>query len=188
MPAWSRRKFLALVPALAVAGLARAEARPEGIHSRRIDLAARDEAFVLTGGFEVQLNERLEESLRRGVTITFVQDFDLKRPRDYWFDEGIAEASRTLRLSHNALLRSYTLGVAGIATTYDTLPEALAAAGSLAEWQVLERRQVRKKTAYRARVRMYVDLSQLPKPLQVNAFASDRWQMDSGSYVWTFKP
>ena len=204
MPAWSRRKFLSVLPALAFASLARAEVRPEGIHPKRIELVARDEGFVLSGGFEVQLNDKLEDALRRGVTITFVQEFDLKRPREYWFDEGIAEASRTLRLGYNALLRSFTLGVGGIAATYDSLPEALAAAGSLADWQGFDCRQVWKtsckaasfeqakrsgqKTVYRARVRMYVDISQLPKPLQVNAFASDRWQMDSGSMEWTFKP
>lgn len=196
MPAWSRRKFLALAAGLAVAGRARAElahadsGKPpeEGIQPGRIDLVLRDEAYVLTGGFGIALNQKLEEALMRGVTIVFVQEFDLARPRAYWLDEDIAEARRNQRLSYNALLRSFTVQSAGGSRNHDALAEALASIGSVAGWAVLDRRQVKAKQYYRAQVRMYVDLSQLPKPLQVNAFASDRWQMDSGTLTWTFKP
>lgn len=202
MPAWSRRKFLALAAGLTFAGLtlsgrAQAElahadsgrAREDGsIEPRRIDLAPREEVYALTGGFDIALNHKLEEALMRGVGIVFVQEFELVRPRDYWFAEGITEARRTLRLSYNALLRSFAVQGPGGTRNYDTLADALYAVGTLADWAVVDKRLIRKKTYYRAQVRQYVDLSQLPKPLQVNAFASDRWQMDSGPVSWTFKP
>ncbi|NWG87857.1 MAG: DUF4390 domain-containing protein [Hydrogenophilaceae bacterium] len=186
MPAWSRRKFIAATLGFALlSGLAPAQA--EGIRAKQIELLPRDDHYVLSGGFEVQLNERLEEALTRGVTITFIQEFELERPRDYWLDEGIADASRTIKLSHNALLRSFTVNTAGRLSSHDSLTDALAAVGNLGNWAVVERQLLKKKTAYRAGVRMHADLSQLPKPLQVNAFASDRWQMDSDWVRWQIK-
>lgn len=190
MPAWSRRNFLyAALRFILALGLvlAQAPAWAEGIRAKQIELQTHDDHYVLAGGFEVQLNEKLEEALKRGVTITFIQEFELVRPRDYWVDENIAEAERTLKLSHNALLRSFTVNTAGRLSNYDTLSEALGAVGNLNNWAVVERALVKKKSAYQAGVRMYVDLSQLPKPLQVNAFASDRWQMDSDWVRWPFK-
>ncbi|MBI5937468.1 MAG: DUF4390 domain-containing protein [Betaproteobacteria bacterium] len=186
MPALPRRKFLVAVLGLALAAAA-APMRAEGIHAKRIDLQPREEHYVLVGGFEVQLNDKLEEALKRGVTITFIQEFELERPRDYWLAEGVADATRTLKLSYNALLRSFVLNTAGRLANYDSLPEALAGVGSLNDWAVAERHQIKKKATYRASVRLRVDPSQLPKPLQVSAFASDRWQMDSDWIRWSVK-
>lgn len=186
MLAWSRRKFLVAVLGLALAAVA-APGRAEGIQAKHIELLPRDEHLVLSGGFEVQLNDKLEEALKRGVTITFIQQFEMDRPRDYWLAEGIANTERTLKLSYNALLRSYVLNTAGRLSNYDNLTEALAGVGSLNEWAVVERQHLKKNAKYRAAVRLRVDPSQLPKPLQVSAFASDRWQMDSDWIRWLVK-
>ncbi len=186
MLAWSRRKFLVAVLGLALAAVAM-PGRAEGILAKHFELLPREEHYVLSGGFEVQLNDKLDEALKRGVTITFIQEFEMERPRDYWLAEGIADTTRTLKLSYNALLRSFVLNTAGRLANYDSLAEALAAVGSLNDWAVVERQQVKKKVTYRAAVRMRIDPSQLPKPLQVSAFASDRWQMDSDWIRWLVK-
>lgn len=186
MLAWSRRKFLVAVLGLCLSAVL-APALAEGIQAKRIELLTRDEHLVLSGGFEVQLSDKLEEALKRGVTITFIQEFEMERPRDYWLAEGIADATRTLKLSYNALLRSYVINTAGRLANYDGLNEALAGVGSLNDWAVVERQLIKKKGNYRASVRLRVDPSQLPKPLQVSAFASDRWQMDSDWIRWLVK-
>ena len=41
---------------------------------------------------------------------------------------------------------------------------------------------------YTAYVRMRLDVSQLPKPLQVNALTTDEWKMDSEGYSWKLVP
>lgn len=186
MLAWSRRKFLVAVLGLALAAVA-VPGRAEGIHAKHIELQPRDEHLVLSGGFEVQLNDKLEEALKRGVTITFIQEFEMDRPRDYWLAEGIADTARILKLSYNALLRSFVVNTAGRLNNFDNLNEALAAVGSLNEWAVVERQHLKKNAKYRAAARLRVDPSQLPKPLQVSAFASDRWQMDSDWIRWSVK-
>jgi hypothetical protein len=188
MPALSRREFLKLacVAALTVgAASVRAE---EQLALRQVDLVAKGEHYVLAGGYVVQLGGPLEEALRKGITLTFVQLFEADRPRGYWFAEDVAVQKRTLRLSYNALLRQYQLQRGGAHETRDTLAEALNALGDFADWPVLEARQISRKHLYQARVRMYLDTSQLAKPLQMNAFASSRWDLDSGWREWSFKP
>lgn len=188
MPALSRRDFLKLACAAALAagvGPARAD---EQLSLRHVELVERGESYVLAGGYAIQLGATLEEALRKGITMTFVQLFEAERPRDYWFAQDIAVQRRSLRLTYNALLRQYQLQGGSGYQSFDNLAQAIDALGDFADWPVLEARQLNKKHLYRARVRMHLDTSQLPKPLQMNAFASSRWDMDSGWREWSFKP
>ncbi len=152
------------------------------------ELIPRGDQLLLAGGYSIRLSPTLEEALHKGVTMTFVQIFEADRPRDYWFAEDIAVQRRALRLSYNALLRQYQLQHGVSLKSLDTLADALAALGDFADWPVIERKALSRKYLYQARVRMYLDTSQLPKPLQLNAFASERWEMDSGWREWSFKP
>ena len=42
--------------------------------------------------------------------------------------------------------------------------------------------------SYQAAVRMRLDVSQLPKPFQINALASREWQLSSDWYRFAFTP
>ena len=155
---------------------------------KQAELVPKGENYVLAGGYVIQLAPALAEALRKGVTLTFVQAFEIERPRDYWFADAVAVERRTLRLAYNALLRQYMLQRGNGQEMFDTEADALKALADFADWQVLERKLLNKKHLYQARVRMFVDTSQLAKPLQLNAFASGRWDMDSGWREWLFKP
>ena len=41
---------------------------------------------------------------------------------------------------------------------------------------------------YTAAVRLRLDTSQLPKPLQIDALGSRDWNLSSDWYRWTFRP
>ncbi len=188
MPALSRREFLKLSCAAAVVACAGNARALELLELNRADLVLRGEFYVLSGGYAIQLASTLSEALHKGVTLTFVQMFEAARPRNYWFAEDVAVQKRTLRLSYNALLRQFQLQRGGRQETFESEDEALIALGEFADWPVIERRLVSRKHLYLARARMYLDTSQLAKPLQLNAFASGRWDMDSGWREWSFKP
>jgi hypothetical protein len=188
MPALPRREFLKFACATALAVCAGGAWAQELLSLKQASLIPKGDHYVLVGGYEVQLAPTLEEALRRGITLTFAQVFEAERPRDYWFADDIAVQKRTLRLSYNALLRQYMLQRGGSHDMFDTAAEALRALGDFADWQVLDYKQLDKKYLYQARVRMFLDTSQLAKPLQLNAFASGRWDMDSGWREWSFKP
>jgi len=42
-------------------------------------------------------------------------------------------------------------------------------------------------TVYEAAIRMRLDVSQLPKPFQINALASRDWNLSSAWFRWTLK-
>jgi hypothetical protein len=183
MPACSRRNFLrtTLCVAAGALTLASASAQAEGIALARIEVTQKGEFFQLAGHFEIILSSALEKALQRGVQLTFVQAVESERERKYWLPEDIAEQERRIRLSYNALLRQYYVTLSGVTSTHEELSGALRAVGDLRDWAVLSVKQMQKKSRYNFFVRMYLDISQLPKPLQVNALASAaRWQLDSG--------
>ena len=190
MRASSRREFLrfALTASLTALLPASAYADDEGIQLQRSDLVLRADKYFLLGGYHLKLTNAMEEALNKGVTLYFIQRFEADRPRDFWLAEDVSEVKRTLRLSHNALLRNYQINGGGQQRVFDTLPHALESLGALDDWQVMDRRSLQQKYLYRARIRMYLDTSQLPKPLQVNAFTSNRWNLDSDWREWSFKP
>lgn len=163
-------------------------AAAEGITLLKAQLNLHGEIWQLAGGFAIDLSPTLEDALHRGVQLTFVQTFRVTRPRSYWFPENVAELSRVLRLSYNALLRQYYTTVSGYTLSHSSLEDALGYIGDFNDWAVLHQSQINRKHQYVLAVRMYLDVSQLPKPLQVNAVASQRWQLDSGWREWNFRP
>ena len=184
----SRRDFIRSTCAVVLAISACGAWASDLLRLNRAELQLRGDNYVLVGSYAVELTPTLEDALQKGVGFTFIQAFEAERPRDYWFAEGVTVVHRTRQLSYNALLRQYQLQAGGVHETFDTLSEALRALGDLADWPVLEHRQVSKKYLYQARVRMYLDAAKFPKPLQLNAIASERWDMDSGWREWSFRP
>lgn len=185
----TRRKFLrAVVATFAMTAGVMPAAHAEGIQAQQIEVAQRGELFHLNGGFSIQLSPTLDDALRRGVQLTFVQAVEAERERDWWLAEGLSELERSIRLSYNALLRQYNVSLSGVSSAHESLADALRAAGDLRDWAVVSVRQMKKRSEYKIYVRMYLDISQLPKPLQVNALASSgRWQLDSGWLERTFR-
>jgi len=71
---------------------------------------------------------------------------------------------------------------------FDTLEEALAVLGRVRERLVVARQDVDPDDVYLAELRLRLDTTQLPKPLQINALASRDWNLSSDWYRWTFRP
>jgi hypothetical protein len=152
------------------------------------ELQPRADGYALSGRYVLHLTPLLEDALHKGIGFAFIQAFEAERPRGYWFPEPIAVVRRNLLLSYNALLRQYQLQIGSAYGTYDSLTDALRALCDINDWLVLGHGLIEKNETYQVRVRMYFDPSRLSKPLQLNAFASERWDMDSGWYAWSFKP
>lgn len=188
MPAWSRRKFLGAIAFCAAATCLPVRAAAEGIVLTQAELKLHGEIWQLSGRYDIELSSTLEDALHRGVQLTFIQVFQARRPRAYWFDKDIAEAARVIRVSYNDLLRQYYATVSGYTTTHASLTDLLAHIGDFSGWAVMHQSQIDREHTYVLAVRMYLDTSQLPKPLQVNAVASQRWQLDSGWHQWNFRP
>lgn len=167
-----------------VSGMAAAE----GIQVRSAELKLNNDAYELNADIAVNLNKNLEEALRKGLILHFQTEFELSRVRSWWFDESVAEATRNSILSYHLLLRRYYLETNYQLKTYDTLNEALAALGHIEAWPVAEKKLLKPKQTYKGELRLRLDLSQLPKPLQVNALTGAKWEAEGEWYEWKFEP
>jgi hypothetical protein len=142
-------------------------------------LAASEEGLLLSADFAFDFSPRLSEAVANGVPLYFVVEFELTRPRWYWFDENAATRSTQLRLSYHALSRQYRLSTGPLHQNFSTLEEALEVLRRLRNWQVLDRSVVLSGSSYEAAVRMRLDQAQLPRPLQLSALTNRELRLES---------
>ena len=136
-------------------------------------------AIVLNATFEFELPQALEEAVQKGIALYFNTEFELFRKRWYWFDRMIGSQTLVYRLSYSPLTRQYRLARGGLSQPFESLDEALALVKSVRNWKVADKAQLPPRDDYDAQVRMRLDVSQLPKPFQVNAITSREWNLAS---------
>lgn len=164
---------------LATSSAARADERI-GVMAAALEPARETgEALLLNATFEFELPQALEEAVQKGIALYFNIEFDLLRKRWYWFDSKVAASILTYRLSYSPLTRQYRLSRGGLSQSFESLDEALSLLKSVRNWRVAERSVVNSRDEYHAQVRMRLDVTQLPKPFQVNAITSREWTLAS---------
>jgi len=163
----------------------------EGIHIKSAELSQTDAGYVLDANYEVVLSHTLEEALLRGLPLHFVIDFDLIQPRWWTFglwSRTVVDLRQQHRLSYNALTRQYRVSFGSLHQNFDTLDEALAVISRVRQRLAFTKDDVDTEAVYTAAVRLRMDTSQLPKPLQIDALGSRDWNLSSDWYRWTFRP
>jgi hypothetical protein len=185
----ARVVLLALVLSwLAAALLFSTAASAQGIEVRKPTVVIEDNAYVLEAQFDIQLTPTLEDALNKGVPLYFLLEFELIRPRWYWFNDRVVSLQQQYRLSYNALTRQYRLGVGNLYQNYPTLAEALEVMSRVRVRREVEPGALRRDVLYIAALRFRLDTAQLPKPFQLSALGSSQWQISSDWYRWTVNP
>jgi hypothetical protein len=193
MTAFSTRccRSLSRLAALVVLSLAAGftgPARADGIEVRKAALIAAENGYALEADFEITLTHTLEDALNKGVPLHFTLEFELYRPRWYWFDAKLANTRQQYRLSYNALTRQYRVGVRTLYRNFASLPEALEFMSRVRVREIAEAGALNKGESYRAALRLRLDSSQLPRPFQVSAVGSREWVISSDWHRWTVSP
>lgn len=161
-------------------------AQAESIVLREVSFGAADDAYELNLKADFELAPHLEQMLERGVTLTFRVEFEVFRPRWYWFDDRLARKTMNIRLSYQELTRQYRVANGEFQQSFSSLRDALRRVASVRHWSIADARALTPGLAYEARLRYYLDTSQLPKPLQLSAFASSEWDLSSELRAWRF--
>ncbi len=159
----------------------------EGIRVKSAEFSVNDD-YRLNAYFEIHLNPTLDEALKKGVPLNFLTEFELTRVRWYWLDEKIIDASWHTKLSYNALTQQYRLNSGTLYQNFDNLSDAVSVMGSLLHRQVINKSVLKKGADYVGRLRMSLDISLLPKPFQIDALASNEWNLDTNWFQWDFVP
>jgi hypothetical protein len=144
--------------------------------------------IAVSAEIKFDLPSSIEEAMYKGVSLTFVSDVEISKERWYWADKKVTTASRQTRISYQALTRRWrvqpwtdvatTVGLGvQLPQTYETLVEALAVAQRIYNWRVAST-SVIDDGSYWVQLSYRLDISQLPKPLQVGLLGRGDWSIN----------
>lgn len=193
-----RNLLFGLMMTLSITLLTPATAAADGITVRKAEIRMTEDGYQLAANFDIRLTLLLEQALTHGITLNFVSEFTLTRSRWYWLDEVATKTEDTTKLSYSALTRQYRIKRGTIFQNFASLDDALRSLGNQSSAPIPAKLVTKSSgyiasllssnSNYTAYTRMRLDVSQLPKPLQVNALTSDEWKLDSEGYSWMLAP
>ena len=163
-------------------------ASAQGITIPNAALEHTEDGWKLNADFDIQFSPKLEEAVTRGVPLYFVMEFELSRPRWYWFDEKPVKQSQTYKITYTPLLRQYRLSVGNLYQNFTRFDEVKRVLSRVRGLHVADKAAVKAEGVYQANLRMRLDTGQLPKPFQLNAVASSDWSLNSEWHRWTVTP
>ncbi len=163
-----------------------AVATAEGIELRRASIDVGDEGYVVNADFSVELRSRQEEAINNGLSLYFLVEFEATRSRWYWLDEKVIAQQLRLRLTYQPLTRQYRLSSGALHQNFTSLDEALRTLARVRSWLIPPVSNFKTGETYSGALRMRLDLSQLPKPFQVDALTSRDWNLSSDWKRWSF--
>jgi len=184
----SHLKKLFLINALFVGILFSTMTFAEGIKLRQIQFEPIDQNWVINASYQLELPPELSDAVKKGITFHFVTEFNVTRGRWYWFEEKPITAIKNIKLSYQPLTQLYRVNVGALTLSANSLEEALIQVGAIAGWQVAELNALESGKQYEASIRMRLDLSQLPKPFQINALNAIEWNLTSDWHPFVVAP
>ena len=172
------------------ADAARAESPATEVSLLRLERSG--DEVLLTASVKFELPTAVEDALLKGVAVIFVAEADVFRDRWYWMNKKVASAERHIRLAYQPLTRRWRLNVAnGVITNaglgvalnqnFDALPDALAAVQRLSRWKIAEISEVDLDQRHLIEFRFRLDVSQLPRPLQIGTLGQSDWNISAST-------
>ena len=162
-------------------------AQAEGIQIKSVSMAAVEQGYEISIDSEIALNATLEQALEKGIVLYFVTKFSLIDSRWYWLYDEVARGKLRIGLRYYALTRQYHLNHAAFSQSFNTLTEALQALGQLRNYSLTVKYDLKQDVDYIASLRIWLDLTRMPKPFQVEALGSSKWDLSSDKLEWHMK-
>ena len=165
-----------------------AMAQAAGAELSQLQIERAGDAVILSATTRFDLPPVVEEALLKGIPIIFVAEAELVRERWYWTNKKVASAERHMRLAFQPLTRRWRLNIAsgpiamsgiGMALTqnFDTLADALAAVQRISRWKIADASEVDLSQRHRLQFRFRLDVTQLPRPLQIGTLGDTDWDL-----------
>ncbi len=161
-------------------------AQPARVEITQMDLGRSGEGVDLAATVTFELPSAVQDALYKGLPLIFVQEAEVYRERWYWLDKRVGGAQRHMRLVFQPLIRRWRLtigtglasnsgGGVALAQTFDTLDEALAVIRRVSGWRIANVGDLEARTPHRFDFRFRLDVTQLPRPLQIGALGESDW-------------
>ena len=146
-----------------------------------------EDGLYLSANLQFELPELAEDALQKGIPMFFVADAQVLRDRWYWSDRQVAETTRYFRLSYQPLTRRWRLSQSSapfadnglgvsLGQNFDELGEALAVMQRISRWSVADG-DVLDNGTQTLHFQFRLDMSQLPRPLQLSTVGRSGWSL-----------
>ena len=145
------------------------------------------EAYFLNADFDLSFNDDLDEAIKKGIPVNFIIEFELKKPRKYWFDEEVTKKTKEILLTYHALSKQFTLTESeNRLIAFDNLTQAKNELKKIKNWRIFDKSQIDDTEKYSAYLLVKLDQTKLPKQLQADITSNQEWQLASKQFQWTF--
>ena len=145
------------------------------------------EAYFLNADFDLSFKDDLDEAIKKGIPVNFIIEFELKKPRKYWFDEEVTKKTKEILLSYHALSKQFTLTESeNRLIAFDNLTQAKNELKKIKNWRIFDKSQIDDTEKYSAYLQVKLDQTKLPKQLQADITSNQEWQLASKQFQWTF--
>ena len=184
-----RRAMIALGLALGARlyghpGLARAAA----VDAQPLGIEQEPDGLYVSATVVFALPRALEDALHRGIPLYFLTRVAVVHGRWWWFDEKIGAAQVLSRLAYQPLLEKYRVSTGALQKNYSSLDEALNQVQHVLHLKVADAKDLVIGRRYIVHASFELDLSQLPRPFQINVGSQSEWQLEadfpSASFIW----
>lgn len=157
------------------------------IHIKSAEVTAVDHGYEISVDSEIALNATLQRALEKGIILYFATKLTLVGSKWYWMSEEVARAKLRVALRYYTLTRQYQLNYHSSSQNFSSLKEALKALGQLKGYPLTLKDELKDDVEYLASLRIWFDLTRMPKPFQVESLASDQWELTSDKLEWRMK-
>lgn len=151
------------------------------------ELTQQEDFYSLDANIDVKFDKEIEEAINKGVPLSFLVEFQIVSPREYWFDDEIVTLTQNVTISYHALSRQYLVTRGEHQVSFDSLSEATKELGNVKGWKVLENSLIEKGESYKAALLIRLDKTKLPKAIQVDTLSTEKWNLVSQKFEWVLK-
>ncbi len=186
----SRRRAVVALAATLGAALLDGAARAASVDAQAPAIELEADGVYASCTVVFALPRALEDALHRGIPLYFLTQLSVQRGRWWWFAQTIGSAEVLTRLSYQPLLDKFHVSSGGVQHSYPSLDEALNQVQHVLHLKVADARDLEVGQSYQLVGSFELDLSQLPRPFQINVGTRADWQLqaDMPRTVFTWKP
>lgn len=154
------------------------------VHDAETELVG--DIYRLNANLELKLTSQALTALDNGITLVIILDIEVYTPSRYLWDDVLATLEQRYEIQYHTLADQYLLRNinSGSQFIYFTLDSALDALGKIEQLPILDAHLLQPEKHYKVRTRSRLDLGSLPVPMQLKAYISSEWWLNSGWYSW----
>lgn len=161
----------------------------EGISIERATGRLRGDTYLMDATIQYDLSSSVLEALEHGIRLQFDVSVEIKRERDWLWDETIKFETINYQLEYLPLSSNYLVTNlnTGEGEQLQDLETALKYLGTINNYPLLGKQELNPEESYTGFIMSELRIRTLPLPLQPMAYISPNWYLTSLWYEWTIR-